>query len=114
MRNPHAPHIDFTELMVGKMCPSDIDMVLERNGYFLFGEWKRPGEQVSEGQKIMLRALHKVPRVTVLIIEGDTDDRMKVSNFWLLTEGKLSKQGSNVAELRDFVKDWLEAAGQLK
>jgi hypothetical protein len=45
MRNKHAPHIDFTDLMIGKLCPSDIDMVLERKGHFLFGEWKRQGRR---------------------------------------------------------------------
>ena len=113
MRNRHAPHIDFTDLMIGKLCPSDIDMVLERKGWFLFGEWKRPGEEVSEGQRIMLRALHKVPRVTVLIIEGDTDDGMMVSNFWQLIEGKLVKMGDSVDSLRDYVKDWLAGADAL-
>jgi hypothetical protein len=99
--------------MIGKLCPSDIDMVLERKGWFLFGEWKRPGEEVSEGQRIMLRALHKVPRVTVLIIEGDTDDGMMVSNFWQLIEGKLVKMGDSVDSLRDYVKDWLAGADAL-
>jgi hypothetical protein len=113
MRNRHAPHIDFTELMIGKLCPSDIDMVLERKGHFLFGEWKRPGENISEGQRIMLRALHKVPKVTVLIIEGDTDDGMRVSNFWQLADGKLSRMGGSVDELLSYVKDWLAAADSL-
>lgn len=113
MRNKHAPHIDFTDLMIGKLCPSDIDMVLERKGNFLFGEWKRPGEDVSEGQRIMLRALHKVPRVTVLIIEGDTDGDMVVNQFWQLADGKLSRLGVGLCDLRDYVTDWLAAADSL-
>ena len=114
MRNKHAPHIDFTDLMIGKLCPSDIDMVLERKGHFLFGEWKRKGEEISEGQRIMLRALHKVPRVTVLIIEGDTDDGMVVNQFWQLADGKLSRMGGSVDELLSYVKDWLDAADRLE
>jgi hypothetical protein len=84
--------------------------VLERNGWFLFGEWKRPGEQISEGQRIMLRALHKVPRVTVLIIEGDTDDGMQVSGVWQLLDGKLQRVGDNKQDLYLYIKAWLDAA----
>jgi hypothetical protein len=71
------------------------------------------GEEISEGQRIMLRALHKVPNVTVLIIEGDTDDGMRVSNFWQLADGKLSRMGGSVDELLSYVKDWLAAADSL-
>ena len=45
MRNPDAKHIDFGEL-VGvipsnpRFLPSNLDMVLERRGSFLVGEWK--------------------------------------------------------------------------
>ena len=113
MRNKHAPHVDFAELAIGNLVPSDIDMVLERKGWFLFGEWKRPGEQISEGQRIMLRALHKMPRVTVLIIEGATDDEMKVSAVWQIIDGKLKKVGDDKQDLYLYIKSWLDTAGKL-
>ena len=46
MRNAHATHVDFGFLRGvissnPNFMPSNIDMVLERKGNFLFGEWKR-------------------------------------------------------------------------
>ena len=40
MRDKYAPHVDFEELngLLGKVVPSNLDMVLERKGHFLFGE----------------------------------------------------------------------------
>ena len=45
MRNARATHVDFGFLrgVIGSnpnFMPSNIDMVLERKGSFLFGEWK--------------------------------------------------------------------------
>jgi hypothetical protein len=78
MRNGAAPHIDFKD-MAGKITeketvlPSNIDFVLEKKGWFLFGEFKRPGESISVGQKIMLEALSLQPRTEVFIAEGHSD-----------------------------------------
>ena len=48
MRNRQAPHIDFADLvgLMDKRLPSNIDMVMERHGKFLIGEWKRPDEKI--------------------------------------------------------------------
>ena len=43
MRNKDARHIDFAELygLFDKRLPSNVDMIMERHGRFLIGEWKR-------------------------------------------------------------------------
>jgi len=74
MRNPQSKHIDF-EFMRGynpdkpTMLASDLDMVIERKGQFLVGEWKSPVETVPMGQMRMLQALAAIPAFTVLIVE---------------------------------------------
>jgi hypothetical protein len=79
MRNSNAAHVDFG-FMLGwvesnkKAIPSNIDGVMERNGYFLFMEWKREGESISLGQSILLHQLAKLPRVFVIVVCGYSDD----------------------------------------
>lgn len=117
MRNPQAPHIDFTELQGivksnPKLLPSNIDMVLERNGHFLFGEWKRPNEKISEGQKILLKALAKTPKVHVLLIEGDTDKEMVITAIYALQGDIIKKKGESVQDLKDIINRWYLYANQ--
>jgi hypothetical protein len=109
MRNTYAPHIDFADLSsaLGKMLPSNIDMIMERHGHFLVGEWKRENENFGVGQKILLNALSRVPNFTVLIIEGNTDKEMVVNKFSMLSNEKLSPKGSGVEALKTYLADWL-------
>lgn len=109
MRNKEAPHIDFEELngLLGKVVPSNLDMVLERKGHFLFGEWKRDNEKVSKGQEILLKALSRVPNATVLIVNGDSDDGMRVDRFWrVLPNGNCIESGRGLIEFKDYIIDW--------
>jgi hypothetical protein len=116
MRNPDAKHINF-EYLQGfiedspKVIPSNIDMVLERFGHFIFGEWKRENEQMGEGQKILLRNLAKLPNTTVLIITGHTDNGMHVSSIQkLTTESTLKTVGNSAKDLKKFMTEWYAEA----
>lgn len=109
MRDKYAPHVDFGELsgLLGKVLPSNLDMVLERKGHFLFGEWKRDGEKISKGQEILLKALSGLPRVTVLVINGDTDNGMRVERFWrILPDGSYTQSGKGLIEFKDYITEW--------
>jgi len=109
MRNKEAPHIDFEELvgLLGKVVPSNLDMVLERKGHFLFAEWKRDNEKVSKGQEILLKALAELPQNTVLIVNGDTDNGMRVDSFWrVLPDGRCIKSGNGLIEFKDYIIEW--------
>ena len=114
MRNRDAPHIDFTELMglLGKVVPSNLDMVYERKGSFLIGEWKRDGESVSKGQEILLKVLSRVPGFTVLIINGYTENgNMYVSKFWrVLPHDKCVFSGEGLDALKDYITEWYMVA----
>jgi hypothetical protein len=64
-----------------KITPSDIDMIVERRGYFLAAETKewRPGLSddpffVPLGQKILLEQLASQPHWTVLYIAGEASE----------------------------------------
>jgi len=75
MRNAYASHTDFGFLRGvildnPKAMPSNIDMVFERRGSFLIAEWKRKNEEISLGQKILLKALANQNKFTVLVING--------------------------------------------
>ena len=104
MRNPDLPNEDFGFLAGciennAKAMPSDIDMVLERRGCFLFAEWKHEGEQVSGGQKIMLQALSRKPGVYVLIIRGDSK-KGQVGNIYKVMPDSVKMVDSGVDGLK--------------
>ena len=109
MRDKYAPHVDFGELsgLLGKVLPSNLDMVLERKGHFLFGEWKRDGEKISKGQEILLKALSGLPKTTVLVVSGDTDNGMRVERFWrILPDGSYTQSGKGLIEFKDYITEW--------
>ncbi len=49
-------------------------MICERKGHFLIGEWKKPNENMATGQQLLLKAFAQVPKFTVLVIIGNTDN----------------------------------------
>ena len=109
MRDKYAPHVDFGELsgLLGKVLPSNVDMVLERKGHFLFGEWKRDGEKISKGQEILLKALSGLPKTTVLVVSGDTDNGMRVERFWrILPDGSYADCGKGLIAFKDYITEW--------
>lgn len=116
MRNPHAAHIDFFKFKGfiasnPKAMPCNIDMMLERKCKFLVGEWKRDGEEMSIGQKILLTNLAKQPQFIVLVITGNTDADAVVTEFGRITKnGTFKHEGSSIDELKDFVTRWYEWA----
>ena len=109
MRDKYAPHVDFGELsgLLGKVVPSNLDMVLERKGHFLFGEWKRDEEKISKGQEILLKALSRLPKTTVLVVSGDTDNGMRVERFWrILPNGRYVDCGKGLIAFKDYITEW--------
>ena len=109
MRNRQAPHIDFADFvgLMDKRLPSNIDMVMERHGKFLIGEWKRPNEEISLGQQILLKQFAKLPNFTVLIVVGDTDNGMNISKIWQLRyDESWSFIGSSTKDFKDYLMAW--------
>ena len=72
MRNTYASHTDFGFLSGvildnPKAMPSNLDMVFERKGKFLVGEWKRTNEEISVGQKILLKQLAILRNLIIML-----------------------------------------------
>jgi len=116
MRNPDAKHIDFGEF-IGlipsnpRFLPSNLDMVLERRGSFLVGEWKRPSESISKGQEFLLQSLSRMPKFLVVIIEGDTDDGMVVNRVQIMHPAKgMVEWGNDVDSLKELIRQWYNRA----
>jgi hypothetical protein len=114
MRNANASHVDFG-FMRGMIpanpffMPSNIDMIIERKGKFIFGEWKREGEQMKLGQKILLMSLAK--HHTVLLITGYSQgNETEVSKLQVVTcNGKLNLIGNKKEDLITYLQDWYNA-----
>ena len=116
MRNAYASHTDFGFLRGvildnPKAMPSNIDMVFERRGNFLIGEWKREDEDISLGQKILLKALADQDKFTVLVINGYSDDTgTEVNEFYKVSQDKLAILGSGVDKLKEFINTWYQSS----
>ena len=119
MRNMFATHTDYAEFkgLISAnpaFVPSNVDGIAERNGQFLIFEWKRPGEKVSNGQRIMLQALAAKPSFMVVIIYGNTDTETIIDSYWLLTpEGKPVKTGIGFESFKQFYRQWYELANNV-
>jgi hypothetical protein len=112
MRNPFASHTDFGFLRNviqdnPKAMPSNIDMVFERRGNFLIGEWKREDEEISLGQKILLKAFANIQKITVLVINGYSDHTgIEINNFYEVTQDKLIIVGNGIDGLKNYINEW--------
>ena len=120
MRNilaKHQDYADFKGLIATNpgFVPCDIDGIVERNGQFLIMEWKKPGEKLSEGQKIMLKSLAQKEGFIVTIIVGNTDDETIIESYWQITkDGEFMKCGTSFAEFKQFYRDWYTLADGYK
>jgi hypothetical protein len=120
MRSAVAPHIDYGFLYgidktSPKFVPSDIDGVIERNGVFLFLEWKQFLEDMQEGQEKMLMALAKKPDVFVVKIIGHTTyETPVIEQFSLIKNNKWVSQGTTLEQFYEFYKRWLTYATNKK
>ena len=116
MRSRNASHIDygaFFGLLPNnpKITPCDIDGIVERKGKFLVLEWKRKGEGMSEGLRRTLQALATTPNFQVWVIRGDTDEGLKISQFFFVPpQGKPMLLGEGVDEFIRAYKLWFEWA----
>ena len=115
MRNAHATHVDFGFLRGiirdnPNFMPSNIDMVLERKGSFLFGEWKREDEEIKQGQKILLKQLAWLHRVLLITGYVDTEPHITLIQEILPTNGNLKVIGNSVEDLKNYIQNWYKDA----
>jgi hypothetical protein len=104
--SPHLP---------GKVNPTDIDSVLERNGHFLIQEYKDPGATLHKGQRIMLKHLVRLGMDVLVVWGSDADAEAPVQVFRVDRNGELSEvpELSTAEELALFVRRWLRWATEV-
>ena len=116
MRSASAAHVDFGDFegMIEsnpKLLPSDLDMIIERRGKFFVGEWKRQGENLSQGQEILLKTLAKQQQFTVCVIIGNTDTKTVIHSVLCISKsGEYRKIGASLDDLKVFINQWYEWA----
>jgi hypothetical protein len=120
MRNSLAKHVDFGFLKDAfpnpRELPVNIDMIMEKNHYFIIGEWKKPGEIISNGQEIMLKRLANIDKIKVLIITGNSDDMEcyidKVEQLY--ADGNKKLLGKGIEFFKALMSEWHKYATQGK
>jgi hypothetical protein len=119
MRNAYASHTDFGFLNGiiqdnPKAMPSNLDMIYGINDKFLLGEWKRDNEEISEGQKILLKALSKEPNFTVMLINGYSDNTgIHISKYYQISQTSLIYLGNSIDSLKDYIQTWYKLAKRI-
>lgn len=92
----------------GRIRPTDVDFLVERNGHFLFVETKSPGVAVPEGQRIMLEKLAQIPAFAVIIVWGRPGEPSKLKLMW---RGRIwEKEDANLDILREWCSSWFRFA----
>lgn len=98
-----------------KIKPTDIDGAVERHGYFLCLETKKPGVPIPLGQYLFFESWVAQGN-TVIVIWGPQNDPKKVqmfSPFLPFPDGKIWEPAS-VDILRQRVVNWFEWAERQK
>ena len=121
LRNTMVQLVDYRELegiisSNKNFSCSDIDMIYERNGQFLVVEWKKLHEEFGGGQKIMLKALAKIPNFTVLVVFGYSENtKLTVYDFkQITTMNTLKHLGQGKQAFIKYIQDWYEKADNVQ
>jgi hypothetical protein len=103
-----AMFIDQLVIPNNRIKPTDVDGLVERNGWFLFLEAKGPKVPLKQGQKILLERLAENPHVTVIVIWGDKNNPEQI----MLMNGKSEPKirPCDTEELRRVVSEWYQYA----
>jgi hypothetical protein len=111
LRQQGLPRFDFLlGALPNKEAPTDIDLVCEKNGHFLFIEGKSPmSVGISQGQSIFYDALIRLcpERVRVLVIYGTPPDDISGYRWW-----KKAYHPGNAHDIRSLVRRWRDWAAQ--
>lgn len=101
LRKPLRSHIDYNKYFPQDIVGSNIDFIIERHGEFLVVEFKGKYEKLPEGQRILLKALARMPNFTVLLYSGE--DTFKLPDF--------EQIGYTHSKFIDIIRTWMRARG---
>lgn len=102
--NPSPVRFDYASGICSGGC-TDIDMMWERRGRFLVIENKQPGEEISLGQLITLRALNALEAFQVWVVFGFPPN--DVISFGPLDGGQYPV---GIDELRHHIQAWWDSS----
>ena len=106
-----APFGLLQDCFGGKIRPTDIDGVVERNGEFLFFEWKRNYIPLPTGQRILFERLSAKPGITVFVVWHDTDAPGSITKAGLFKNGRYKgEKETDLTGLRKACSQWFEDA----
>lgn len=87
----------------GKVSPTDIDGLVERNGHFLLLEGKSRGVKIKVGQEILLREWAAKPHCTAIVFWGPLSDPNRLR--WMHGHDVIEVDG-DLARLRAWLRRW--------
>ena len=87
-----------------KIRVSDLDGIVERNGYFLIIEAKSSGARIPTGQKIMFDKFAAMPKCAVLVVWGEPN-KPEMMQLW----GEPQREAT-IRDVQDVVTGWFERA----
>lgn len=97
------------DALPGRVAPTDIDFVLEKNGRVLIQEYKPPGGPVRMGQRLTFKNFIRKMDADVWVVEYDGE---KVTAGTMDRDGgvKFKQRKMSVNRLRANTVEWYEAA----
>jgi len=99
----------------GKIGMSDIDGIVERNGYILILEWKKPQQDIPKGQRLLFEAFtHNSPKHTVLVGRGDYETLFVVDYCWFYAGEQLPWKPCPLGEITPILQQWVNKIESLK
>jgi hypothetical protein len=102
----------ITDRLPGKVAPMDGDFILERNGDFLFMEFRQPGEPISMGKRITIEGLRALEGVEFWIVEAPDEHgpETEVKVTWNETvQEVMSRQ-----RLEEYILKWYDARSAVR
>lgn len=97
----------FDECFPGKINFTDIDALVEINGYFCLLEWKGLGSTLTLGQEIMVKQFTKSRGNLVVAIEGDAEV-MSVDRYLIYWNGRADKwTAGNLNDVKRRLRGWV-------
>jgi len=87
---------------------TDIDGIVETQGYFLVLEVKEPGKALPKGQRIMFEALCSIKRFTIIIIWGtvETPERFQIWDYRGTPLKDFHGDQATLSKLQEVVSRW--------
>lgn len=99
----------FAECFDSGINFGDVDMIVEKNGRFLMGEWKPAGGCIGRGQRILHDMLLQTDVFAIVIICGDAET-MQVDLYEFRHRGASETTVGGLDSLKARIRSWFEWA----